>query len=212
MKPSFRLLRVLAAPSVTTSNPVGRPTADDPHAGTVTRWWVLPGDVDLFGHMNNSRYLLLMDFARVHYLRRAGLLEPALKKRWIMPVAAVNVDFRRPLKPFERFEIVTQMLSWDDRWFFMRQTFRTRKRPVRTVATGYVKTIIRSPSGVVVPAQLARIVGGRDVEPPVLPDDLWARFSIGPRAAVGEHTTPQTPRNNGHSLVDVDLRCHALAH
>jgi|SRR5271156_1577035 len=211
MKPSFRLLRVLAAPTVTTPNSMG-PTAEDPQAETVTRWCVLPWDVDLFGHMNNSRYLLLMDFARVHYLRRTGLLEPALKKRWIMPVAAANVDFHRPLKPFETFEIVTQVLSWDDRWFFMRQIFRTRKGPVRTVATGYVKTIIRSPSGVVEPAELARIVCGRDMAPPVLPPDLWARFG---EQHTARQTPCQTPRHNGHSLVDVsivdvDLRWRAV--
>lgn len=198
MKPSFRLLKVMAAPSAGMPNPAGRPDHDHPQAETATRWWVLPGDVDLFGHMNNSRYLLLMDFARVHYLRTVGLLRPALKERWIMPVAAVNVDFRRPLKPFDRFEIATQVLSWDDRWFFMRQTFRTRNQPPRTVASAYVKTAVRSPSGVVEPAELARIVTGRDTEPPMLPDELWARFGIG-------------PRNNGHSPVGVDVRLGALA-
>lgn len=202
MKPSLRLLRVLAAPSVMRQNPFGRLTADDPQAETVTRWRVLPIDLDLFGHMNNSRYLLLMDFARVHYLRRAGLLLPALKHRWIMPVAMVNVDFRRPLKPFERFEIITQVLSWDSRWFFMRQIFQTPDQTVPTVATGYVKTLIRSPSGVVEPAQLARIVWGRDVEPPALSADLWDRFSSGPRGAVGERTQAQNQRRQGHSHVD----------
>jgi acyl-CoA thioesterase FadM len=204
MKPSLRLLRVLASPAVTTPSTVERPTAADPQTETVTRWCVLPWDIDFFGHMSNSRYLLLMDYARVHYLRRAGLLEPALKKRWIMPVATVNMNFHRPLAPFEKFEIVTQALSWDDRWFFMRQTFRTRTKSVRTVATGYVKTTIRSPSGVVVPAQVARMVVGQDVDPPVLPDDLWARFSIGSRA--GAHTTPQPARHNGHPLAGVDVR------
>jgi hypothetical protein len=59
------------APTLSKRDTVKRPTADDPQAETVTPWRVLPWDVDLFGHMNNSRYPLLMDFARVHYLRRA---------------------------------------------------------------------------------------------------------------------------------------------
>lgn len=171
----------------------------------MTRWRVLPWDVDLFGHMNNSRYALLMDYGRVDYRRRAGLLTPALKERWVIPVSTVNLDFHRPLKPFERFEILTQLLSWDKRWISMRQNFRTRQSPVRTVATGYVKSIIRSPSGVVAPARAARIMCGRDVQPPALPYALWARFNTGPHVA-GAHTAPQTPRNNGHSLVDLELR------
>lgn len=211
MKPSLRLLRVLAAPPARTPNIAERPTADNPQAEMVTRWCVLPWDIDLFGHMTNSRYLLLMDFARLHYLRRAGLLGPAVKKRWILPVAAVNMDFRRPLKPFERFEIATQVLSWDDRWFFMRQTFRTPNRPDRTVATGYIKTIIRSPSGVVAPAHVARMVIGEDVEPPVLPNDLRARFSSGP-AADGGHTTPLPPCHNGQPVATIEPRRRGADH
>ena len=206
MKPSFRLIRVLTAPTVTKSDMMGRPTADNVQAELATRWCVLPTDIDLFGHMTNSRYALLMDYARVHYLRTAGLLTPALKERWFMPVSMVNVDFHRPLKPFERFEIVTQVQSWDQRWIFMRQTFRTCQRPDRTVATGYVKSIVRSPSGVVAPARVARMVCGRDVQPPALSYALWARFHAGPHTTVGGHTARQTPRDNGRSRVDLDLQ------
>jgi acyl-CoA thioesterase FadM len=201
MKPSLRLIRVLAAPTRTRPNSAARPTADDPQAETVTQWRVLPWDIDLFGHMNNSRYALLMDFARVHYLRSVGLVAPALKERWVIPVSAVNLDFHRPLKPFEKFEIATQVLSWDDRWLFMRQTFRTRQSPSRAMATGYVKTIIRSPAGIVAPAQVAWTVCGREVEPPVLPDDVRARFSVGAQHGTGE-STAQTSQPLGHSLVE----------
>jgi acyl-CoA thioesterase FadM len=204
MKPSLRLLKVLAAPTVTTPNTLGRPTVDHVQAELVTRWCVLPCDIDLFGHMNNSRYALLMDYARVHYLRSAGLLTLALKERWVMPTSMVNLDFHRPLKPFERFEIQTQLLSWDDRWIFMRQTFRTWRRPDRTVATGYVKSIIRSPSGVVAPERPVRLMCGRDVQPPALPYALWARFNTDRSSAVGGHTAPKIPRDNAHSLVDLD--------
>lgn len=206
MKPSFRLIRVLTAPTVTKSDMMGRPTADNVQAELATRWCVLPTDIDLFGHMTNSRYALLMDYARVHYLRTAGLLTPALKERWFMPVSMVNVDFHRPLKPFERFEIATQVLSWDQRWIFMQQKFRSCQSPDRTVATGYVKTTIRSASGVVAPARAVVMMCGRDVQPPALSYALWLRFNAGPNTAVGRHTAPQTPRGKSHALVDLDLQ------
>lgn len=172
------------------------------------RWRGVFGDIDLFGQLNHCRYLLLMDFARLHYLRRAGFLAPALRKRWIMPVAGIDVDFYRPLKPFERFEIATQVLSWDDRWFFVRHTFRTPSRTASAIATGYAKVVVRSTSGVVEPARVTRILCGRDVQPPMLPADLRSRFGIGRRSAVPVRTTPPTRHGNGHVLVDVvDLGC-----
>ena len=45
--------------------------------------------------MNNSRYLLLMDYARVDYLARLGLLGTAIKKRWTIPVGSAQLKFRR---------------------------------------------------------------------------------------------------------------------
>lgn len=179
MKPSIRLLKVL---TTSTWNPTrdatARPSADNPHAETLTRWRVMPGDLDLFGHMNNSRYLMLMDFGRLDYLARMGLLTTALRERWIVPVGAAQVDFHRPLKPFERFEIGTQILSWNDRWFYMRQTFRTFTRPDKAVATAYVKTIFRSPSGHVAPGDVVRMALGHDMEAPTMPADLRAKFGI----------------------------------
>lgn len=182
-----------------------RRIADDPLAETVTQWRVVFGDTDLFGHANNSRYLLLMALARAHYLHRAGLLKSALTNCWIMSVATVDVDFYRPLGPFEKFEIGTQVLSWDDRRFFVRQTFRS---PRGTVATGYVKVIVRSPSGVVEPARVARTLCSRDVQPPMLPAGLRSRFGVGRRSAFPVHASPHARRGSGHPLVDiVDLPC-----
>jgi acyl-CoA thioesterase FadM len=206
MKPSIRLLKVLTAVTwKRTRDPAARPSADNPHAETVTRWRVMPGDLDLFGHMNNSRYLMLMDFARLDYLAHMGLVTAAFRRRWIVPVGTAQVDFYRPLKPFEGFEIGTQVLSWNHRWFFMRQTFRSRQCPTRPVATAYVKTIFCSPSGHVAPKDVVRLALGHDVEAPTMPDHLWARFRLGRPAAVVttrvEEPHPRAPMDMGDKLV-----------
>ena len=179
MKPSIRLLKTLTTAAWKGSRDgAPRPTADDPHAETLTRWRVMPADLDLFGHMNNGRYLMLMDFARIDYLAQMGLLGAAFRYRWTVPVGTAQVNYYRPLKPFEKFEIGTQVLSWNHRWFYMRQTFRTLGRPVRTVATAYVKTIFLSPSGQVAPTDVVRMAIGYDVEAPAMSADLWARFGV----------------------------------
>ena len=55
--------------------------------------------------MNNSRYLMLMDFARLDYLARMGMMSAAFRCRWSVPAAMAQVNFYLPLKPLEKFEI-----------------------------------------------------------------------------------------------------------
>src|SRR5208283_4679769 len=46
------------------------------------RMRVWPNDIDLNLHMNNARYLSIMDYARTHYLARTRLLEHIIRSRW----------------------------------------------------------------------------------------------------------------------------------
>lgn len=179
MKPSARLVKVLATVALSQKGDTSaRPCSAEPDAETVTRWRVLPTDLDLFGHMTNSRYLLLMDYARIHYLGRLGLLRHAVKDRWVIPVGSAQVDFRRSLKPFQEFEIGTRVLSWNDRWIFMSQTFRCADSCA--VATAHVKITVRTPRGTVAPADVVALVAGEHVVPPPLDDDTRARFVLPP--------------------------------
>lgn len=43
---------------------------------------VWPNDCDLNLHMNNGRYLSLMDLGRVYLTAQSGLLREALRRRW----------------------------------------------------------------------------------------------------------------------------------
>jgi acyl-CoA thioesterase FadM len=194
MKPSIRLLVLTAATWKGTGDPTAWASADNPHVETVTRWRVMPGDLDLFGHMNNSRHLMLMDFARLDYLARMGMMSAALGRRWSVPVAMAQVGFYRALKPFERFGIGAQVLSWNHRWFYPRQTFRTAQCLNRIVATAYVKTIFCSPSGQVALKDVVRMAVGHDLPSPTMPEHVRVKFGLaGPRAdisaaVVGPHS------------------------
>jgi acyl-CoA thioesterase FadM len=178
MKPSPRLLKILATASLPRDVVAARPCASDPAAEAITKWRVMPTDIDLFGHMNNSRYLLLMDYARVDYLARLGLLRTAVKNRWTIPVGSAQLDFRRSLRPFEWFEIGTQVLSWNERCFYLRQTFRSVADPDRPVATGHLTVTFRSPKGRVSPAAIVRMAVDEDVIPPLLDDSTRAKFGM----------------------------------
>ena len=59
---------------------------------------VWPNDVDFNLHLNNARYLSVMDYGRVRLLAGTGLLTPSLKARWAPVVGAVWMTYRRSLE------------------------------------------------------------------------------------------------------------------
>ena len=197
MKPSLRLLKtIVTAP---------RRAALDPLDEAVTRWRVLPADLDLFGHMNNSRYLQLMDYARVDYLIRCGLLPLVVKNRWMAPVGSTQMDFRRSLAPFAEFEIGTRTVSYDDKWFYMQQTFRTDEDP-RPVATGYVKVLFRGSSGPVSPRTVIRLSRADEVPAPALTDEQRAKFGLPQHPVADFGPTPRRTEREPIAIVGIGCR------
>ncbi|MBZ4411026.1 SDR family NAD(P)-dependent oxidoreductase [Myxococcus sp. XM-1-1-1] len=160
MKPSLRLFQTLLHGAL--RGRVG------PLEESVTRWRVLPSDLDLFGHMNNSRYLAMMDLGRMDLLVRAGLLPQVLRHRWVVPVGATSLQFRDSLRLFESYELGTRLVSWDEQWLYFQQEFRRPSEPGRPVVTGHVRAVFRDASGTVPPAQVLRSVTGHEVPVPVV--------------------------------------------
>ena len=132
------------------------------------RMRVWPNDIDLNLHMNNGRYLSVMDFARTHLLARAGLLEHIIRSRWQPLVGAVWITYRRSLPLFATFTISSRLVCWDERWFYLEQTFTGRDG---LAAVGWVKGVLRDASGIVEPQHvLGRVESG--IVSPSMPDSI----------------------------------------
>lgn len=86
---------------------------------------VWPNDLDLFAHVNNGRYLTLMDLGRLHIAIRSGLLKVMRERRWHAAASAVEIRFRRPLKLWQRYELATEIVDWDEHWFLFEQRFES---------------------------------------------------------------------------------------
>jgi acyl-CoA thioesterase FadM len=84
---------------------------------------VWSNDCDMNLHLNNGRYLTFMDLGRVHLLAQTGLLGKLLQKRWTPVLSAVEVNYLRPIRPFQKFDLGTRLLTWDDKYFYMEQRF-----------------------------------------------------------------------------------------
>lgn len=102
---------------------------------SVIRLRVWPHDLDFWGHVNGGRYLTMSDLGRLDLFVRAGFFQVARREGWVLPIGAAAVRFRRPLRLFQRVELRTRVLGWDDRWGYLSTEFHRGGRPIATVVT-----------------------------------------------------------------------------
>jgi acyl-CoA thioesterase FadM len=159
---------------------------------SVVTFRVWPNDVDLNLHMNNGRYLTLMDLGRFDYIARLGLARAVRRRRWLPLVGAATMRFRRSLPPWRRYQLETRLLGWDAKWFYLEQRF---VRGGDVAAVGWVRALFRGPHGNVPSADVMREVGVVARTPP-LPREVtaWAKAMDG---TSGRTATPRPARKGG---------------
>jgi acyl-CoA thioesterase FadM len=123
---------------------------------------IWPFDLDTFGHLNNGRFLTLMDNGRFGWQVRTRLLKPSILHRWRPVIAAVSIRFRRELKPFQRCTLHTQLLHWDERSFYFSQKL---KRGETLHSSALVRAVVQSKERLT-PAQMFAAVGYLGPAPP----------------------------------------------
>lgn len=137
-----------------------------PLSESVLHLRVLPNDIDLNLHMNNGRYLAIMDLGRLDLLLRAGLLPMLFQHRWQPLVGAANIRFRQSLLPFVKYRLHTKIVAWDEKWFYIEQRF---ERKNRLIASAHVKALFRSPNGNVTPDEIFGLLK-MNIDPPKIPE------------------------------------------
>jgi acyl-CoA thioesterase FadM len=140
---------------------------------SVLRLRVRPLDLDLYGHVNNGRFLTLMDLGRTDWAVRTGLAKGLRTKAWKPVAGAATVRFRRSLNPFGRFELHTRLAGWDDRWWFFDQEMYVGGK---LAASAWVKVAILGPKADPGPRACAVVheALGWPIQSPDLPDGLRA--------------------------------------
>ena len=139
---------------------------------SVLRFRVLPTDLDINVHMNNARYIALMDLGRLDLIIRTGLWRAVLRRHWQPVLGGCMVRFRRPLKPFQPFTLTSHMLAWDDKWIYIEHKIEVDGV---LACQAVVRGAFVAADGVVAPIDVAEAAGFAG-EVPALP--AWVAASV----------------------------------
>ncbi len=133
MYPFLRASRVLGRALVHRPSPALRSSCIS------MRVW--PNDLDTNAHMNNGRYLTLMDLGRFDLMIQCGLAGLVLRQRWFPVAGGVMVRFERPLHILEKITLKSSICGWDNKWLYFRHDILTgNTRAARATARGLFRT------------------------------------------------------------------------
>ena len=101
-----------------------------------TRFRVNIMDLDLNMHMNNGRYLSVMDLGRIDLLLKGKVFWSVFRQGYYPVLTSQSIRYKKSLGLFEAFDLITQIEAWDEKDIYMSQKF-VRDRVV--CAEGFIK-------------------------------------------------------------------------
>ena len=126
----------------------------------VSRHICWPWDLDIWLELNNGRAMTLYDLGRTMLAQRVGLITTLRKRRWGLTVAGTTVRFRRRIRGFERFEMRTRTVAWDDRFIYLEQSMW--KSNGDCASPVMLRTAVTDSRGIVAPTEVLAALGRTD--------------------------------------------------
>ena len=133
------------------------------------RCW--PWDLDFWMELNNGRTLTLFDLGRIPMAKRMGLVKVVSKNKWGMTIAGVSIRYRQRVRMFQKVEMHSRSIGWDDRFMYLEHSFWNTAGECTT--HGLYRMAVTGPGGIIPPDTVAKAMGFTDV-PPKLPDWIQA--------------------------------------
>lgn len=93
------------------------------------------GDMDAYGHVNNTRYFRYFEDARIAYLEGLKVADNATLLQFGIVVASATCKFKSPLTYPDRIRIGARISRLDESRFVMQYAIASQKQD-RIVATG----------------------------------------------------------------------------
>ena len=140
---------------------------------------VLPNDLDINRHLNNGRFLTILDLGSIDLFLRSGLFFRAIRNGCKPMIGGLIVTYRSGLSLLERYTQRMQLAAWDDRWNYFKFDFH--KRNGQLSAAGYFKGAFVSRNGLVPNTAVEAMFGHRRgpcVIPPAVENWIKAESSL----------------------------------
>ncbi|ARE40318.1 Mesenchymal stem cell protein DSCD75 [Rhodovulum sp. P5] len=162
------------------------------HVSTHVCW---PWDLDVWWELNNGRTLTLLDLGRIPLARRVGLIDTLRRERWGLTMAGVSVRYRRRVRMFDRFEIHSRCVGWDDRFIYIEQGMWRRGDWANHAL---YRSAVTDENGIVATDRVVRAMGVDPVSPPCptgSPRGSGPRANARGRRCKADPTAPKRLRN-----------------
>lgn len=138
----------------------------DAHVSTHVCW---PWDLDPWMELNNGRTLTLFDLGRIPFGHRIGLAAAMQANGWRVTVAGASVRYRKRVRPFDRLDMVTRALGWDERFIYIEQSMW---RGAECTSHMLLRLAVIDANGIVGPQRVISAMGSH-APSPALPE--WVR-------------------------------------
>lgn len=146
---------------------------DGTHVTPIRIW---PWDIDPFMELNNGRVLTLMDLGRFGHLQRLNMPKMMKENGWYGAVAGSTVRYRRRITVFQKLELRTRIIGWDDRFVYVEQALW---RGDECCAHAIIRIVVAGQDGIVPTSKLA-LAFDLPSESPGMPE--WVRGWIAAEA------------------------------
>lgn len=130
-----------------------------------------PWDLDPWMELNNGRTLTLFDLGRLPLSQRTGMIDALRKNRWGMTVAGASVRYRHRVRMFQRVEMRSRCIGWDQRFVYIEQSMWRGGLALNHVL---IRLAATQESGILPPARLVAAMGHPAAASPELPDWVQA--------------------------------------
>lgn len=131
------------------------------------RCW--PQDIDPFLEMNNGRILTILDLGRTVLGKRVGLLKAIRENGWALTMAGSSVRYRKRIKPFVRFKVLSRAVGWDDKFMYLEHTIWIGDE---CAVQALYRSAATDKNGIVRPERLMAAMGVDEASPPM---PIWVQ-------------------------------------
>lgn len=144
-----------------------------------------PWDLDFWMELNNGRTLTLYDLGRIPMAKRVNLLKAISENKWGLAVAGASVRYRKRVLMFQKFQIHSRAIGWDDRFLYIEQSIWTKGECANQAL---YRAAVTSQDGIVPPEKVA-VAMGVGTQSPQLPE--WVQNWV-----AAEASRPWPPKNH----------------